>query len=124
MLTLQVLPDEMTICKVKDLAQIDLTKELVFVGKTDEELSLVCKTADAPAETTERDDGWRAIRFAGKLDLTLTGIMSKLAWSLAAYSIEIAPIATFNTDYVLVRKEKLDLAIRSLKDEEYKIEKL
>lgn len=124
MLTLQVLPDEMTICKVKDLAQIDLSKELVFVGKTDEELSLVCKTEDAPAETTERDDGWRAIRFAGKLDLTLTGIMSKLAWSLAAYSIEIAPIATFNTDYVLVRKEKLDLAIRILKDEEYKIEKL
>ena len=110
MLTLQVLPDEMTICKVKDLAQIDLSKELVFVGKTDEELSLVCKTADA--------------RFAGKLDLTLTGIMSKLAWSLAAYSIEIAPIATFNTDYVLVRKEKLDLAIRILKDEEYRIEKL
>ena len=124
MLTLQVLPDEMTICKVKDLAQIDLSKELVFVGKTDEELSLVCKTPDAPAETTERDDGWRAFRFAGKLDLTLTGIMSKLAWSLAAYSIEIAPIATFNTDYVLVRKEKLDLAIRILKDEEYKIEKL
>ena len=111
MLTLQVLPDEMTICKVKDLAQIDLSKELVFVGKTDEELSLVCKTADAPAETTE-------------IYLTLTGIMSKLAWSLAAYSIEIAPIATFNTDYVLVRKEKLDLAIRILKDEEYKIEKL
>lgn len=124
MLTLQVLPDEMTICKVKDLAQIDLSKELVFVGKTDEELSLVCRTEDVPADTVEREDGWRAIRFAGKLDLSLTGIMSKLSWVLAAYSVEIAPIATFNTDYVLVKGEKLDLALRVLKDEDYKIEKL
>ena len=124
MLTLQVLPDEMTICKVKDLAQIDLSKELVFVGKTDEELSLVCRTEDVPADTVEREDGWRAIRFAGKLDLSLTGIMSKLSWVLAAYSVEIAPIATFNTDYVLVKGEKLDLALRVLKDADYKIEKL
>ena len=50
--------------------------------------------------------------------------MSKLSWVLAAYSVEIAPIATFNTDYVLVKGEKLDLALRVLKDEDYKIEKL
>ncbi len=106
------------------LSQADLSKEIFFVGKTDEELSLVCRTEDVPADTVEREDGWRAIRFAGKLDLSLTGIMSKLSWVLAAYSVEIAPIATFNTDYVLVKGEKLDLALRVLKDEEYKIEKL
>lgn len=123
-MTLQVLPYDLTICKIKELSQADLSKEIFFVGKTDEELSLVCRTEDVPAETEERDDGWRAIRFAGKLDLSLTGIMSKLSWVLAAYSVEIAPIATFNTDYVLVKAEKLDLALRVLKDEDYKIEKL
>ena len=123
-MTLQVLPYDLTICQVKDMSQLDLTKDVFFVGKTDEELSLGCRTEDTPAETTERDDEWRAIRFAGKLDLSLTGIMSKLSWILAAYSIQIAPIATFNTDYVLIKKEKLDLAIRVLKDEEYKIEML
>lgn len=123
-MTLQVLPYDLTICQVKDLTQLDLTKDLFFIGKTDEELSLVCRTEDVPAETTERDDEWRAIRFAGKLDLSLTGVMSKLSWVLAAYSIQIAPIATFNTDYVLIKKEKLDLAIRVLKNEEYKIEML
>ena len=50
-MTLQVLPYDYTICKIKDLSQFDLSREIFFVGKTDEELSLVCRTEDVPAET-------------------------------------------------------------------------
>ena len=49
---------DLTVCKVKDISDIGMTANFYFIGKTDEELSLVCKTDDVPAETIERDDGW------------------------------------------------------------------
>lgn len=57
---LKVINKPFTICKVKDYSQTDLTAD--YVGKIDEELSLVCETALALANTTEREDGWRALQ--------------------------------------------------------------
>ena len=53
---------ELTVCKTDDPAALDLGKDFYFIGKTDEELSLVCKTEDTPDRTTERDDGWKCFR--------------------------------------------------------------
>ena len=49
-----------------------------FVGKTDEEISLVCKTQDAPPGASAREDGWRGFRVRGVLDFSLIGVLSKL----------------------------------------------
>ena len=45
---LKRLSHNLTVCKVKDIKDIDLEAEFFFMGKTDEEISLVCKTEDAP----------------------------------------------------------------------------
>ncbi|MGE9986502.1 hypothetical protein [Desulfovibrio sp. SGI.169] len=51
-----LLDGEFSICQIHDLKYIDFTDDFVFVGKTDQELSLVCRSAtapdDAPAEKT------------------------------------------------------------------------
>ena len=65
---------DLTVCKVPDLSGIDTTAGFFFIGKTDEECSLVCKTEDTPAETIERNDGWKGFRIRGTLDFSLTGI--------------------------------------------------
>lgn len=44
----------MTVCKVASELDIDLNKEFYFIGKTDEEYSLVCITEDTPINTIER----------------------------------------------------------------------
>ena len=41
------------------LSNIDLNADLFFIGKTDEEISLVCLTKGVPELTLERSDGWR-----------------------------------------------------------------
>lgn len=51
-----------SICKVKDYSKVDLQDTFSFVAKTDEELSLVCLTQSVPDNTTEREDGWKAMR--------------------------------------------------------------
>lgn len=96
---------DLTVCKVKDISDIDMTANFYFIGKTDEELSLVCKTEDVPAETIERDDGWKGFRIQGILDFSLIGILSKLSGILAEHKIGIFAVSTFNTDYILVKKK-------------------
>ena len=80
---LKVLPYDLTVCKTADTAALDLTREFYFIAKTDEELSLVCQTADAPACTTAREDGWRGMRIEGQLDFSLVGILARISDVLA-----------------------------------------
>ena len=58
-----------TVCKLKDFLSIDLSKEFYFIGKTDEENSLVCLTENVPNNVIERDDGWKAFRIQGVLPI-------------------------------------------------------
>ena len=48
LLVLNKLERLLTVCKVKYIDDIDLSKEFYFIGKTDEEISLVCETNDVP----------------------------------------------------------------------------
>ena len=64
---------EFSVYKVADYSQIDIDREYVFTGRTDEERSLVCITGDVPVNVTDRDDGWKAFRIQGILDFSLIG---------------------------------------------------
>ena len=121
MLTLQALPQALTVCKVADLNGFDLTAGLCFAGHTDRELSLVCESARVPAQTLAREDGWRALRVDGTLDFSLTGILSKLATVLAEAQIGIFAVSTYDTDYILVKQENLDRAVEALKRAGYRV---
>lgn len=112
---------EFSVCKVADYSQVDLDKEYVFTGRTDEEKSLVCITDDVPANVTERDDGWKAFRIQGILDFSLIGILSRIAGILAENEIDIFAVSTFNTDYILTKKENYDKALEALKQAGYEI---
>lgn len=116
---IKILNKDFTVCKLKDLSKIDYTDELCFIGKTDEELSLVCSTSLIPENTTERDSGWRAFRIEGVLDFSLIGILSKISSLLAENKIGIFAISTYNTDYILTKAENFDKAIDILKNNGY-----
>lgn len=103
LLVLNKLERLLTVCKVKNIDDIDLSKEFYFIGKTDEEISLVCETNDVPENTIEREDGWRGFCIQGILDFSLIGILSKLSGILADNKIGIFAVSTFNTDYILVK---------------------
>ena len=111
---LKKLENNLTVCKVTDIMSIDTSAEFYFIGKTDEELSLVCRTEDTPGNTTERDDGWRGFRIQGVLDFSLIGILSKLSGILAAHRIGIFAVSTYNTDYILVKEEDFERALEVL----------
>ena len=114
MLQLQILPQDLTVCKLERLDGFAMSG-LYFIGHTDSELSLVCETDKTPALTLEREDGWRAMRVVGTLDFSLTGILSKIAAVLADAKIGIFAVSTYDTDYILVKQQNLDPAVEALK---------
>ena len=118
---LKKLPYNLTVCKLRDISAINLSAEFFFIGKTDEELSLVCRTEDTPANTTERDDGWRGFRIEGVLDFSLIGILSKISTILAEKQIGIFAVSTYNTDYILVKAENFDRAMDALSAAGYEV---
>ena len=115
------LSHKLTICKLKSLDDIDISKEFYFIGKTDEEISLVCKTEDVPENTVERDDGWKGFRIQGVLDFSLVGILSKLSGILADNGIGIFAVSTYNTDYILVKEENYSKALTALTNAGYSL---
>ena len=118
---LKKISGKLTVCKVADISDIDMMAEFFFIGKTDEELSLVCRTEDTPLNTTEREDGWKGFRIQGVLDFSLIGILSKISAILAEHKIGIFAVSTYNTDYILVKENNYERALKVLADEGYTI---
>lgn len=112
---------DFTICKVASVADLDLKRDSFFIAKTNEEISLVCLTADAPEHTIKRDDGWKGFRIQGTLDFSLIGVLSKLSAILAENNIGIFVVSTYNTDYILVKAENFGRAADALSAHGYGI---
>ena len=114
MMEIKKINHDFSVCKVADYSLVNLNAEYCFIGKTDEEKSLVCITGDVPANVTQRDDGWKGFRIQGILDFSLIGILSKIVEILAQNSISIFAISTYNTDWkshaTLTLLAKQDLA--------------
>ena len=112
---------EFSVCQVEDYSLVNLDSEYSFIGKTDEEKSLVCITSEIPSNVIQRDDGWKALRIQGVLEFSLIGILSKIAAILADNNISIFVVSTYNTDYLLIKKENYEKALTALENADYKI---
>lgn len=120
---IKIINQDFSICKVPDLSQIDYMDEFYFIGKTDEELSLVCSSALVPKNATPCDHGWKAFRIQGILDFSLIGILSKISTLLAEKEIGIFAVSTFNTDYILVKEENFEKALLTLEKNGYELKR-
>ena len=112
---------DFSVCQVEDYSLVNFESQYCFIGKTDEEKSLVCATGEAPANAVRCDDGWKACRIQGILDFSLVRILSKIAVILANHEISIFAVSTYNTDYVLIKSENYQRGLEILEAAGYKI---
>ena len=118
---IKVIDKEFAVSKINDVTEVNFNDEFCFVGKTDEELSLVCSSEFVPKNTIVCDSGWRAFRIEGILDFSLTGILARAADILANAKIPIFAVSTYNTDYILIKNEFFQKALDVLKENDYVI---
>ena len=122
-LRLSVLHDRLAVCRLEPSAEIPpwATGATFFcVTRTPEELSVVCPEERVPAGIT-CESGWRALKLEGPFGFGLTGVLASVAAPLARCEVGILAIATYDTDYVLVKEEQLGLAIAALRESGHEV---
>jgi uncharacterized protein len=114
-LELTLLPEKFAVCRLDSGDESDLraASGLFSVTRTANELSVVCPEEDAP-DGADVSGGWRAFEVGGPLDHTATGVLASVATPLAEAEVPLVPLATFDTDYVLVREADLEKASEAL----------
>ena len=123
-ITLDVLPGSFAICRWAPDESLppSVTEGTFFsVTRTPAELSAVCDVAVVPPGV-KAEGPWSVLAVRGPLDLNMTGVLAGLATPLAAAGVSIFAVSTYDTDYVLVRKDDLDRAIRALREAGHEIE--
>jgi hypothetical protein len=111
-LPLRLLPERFAVCRLEPGRAIpEPSRQASFfsVTCTPEELSIVCREADAPPGARQQT-GFRAFRVEGPLDFSLVGVLESLLTPLAAAEIPVFAVSTYDTDYVLVREGDLEKA--------------
>ena len=120
-LMLKRLDYDLCVCRLRSLAEADLTRAFFFLARTDEEISLVCESAFAPAGAEQISRGWKGFRIEGVLDFSLVGILARLSGLLAENGVSIFAVSTFNTDYILVKEEDFTRAAEILATSGYTV---
>ncbi len=118
-LTIRILPNTYAVCRLSPQDKIPnpVNRDHFFsVTQTNEELSVVLDERDVSPDCAAVEMGWRCLKVDGPLYFSLIGILASITVPLAEAKVSVFTISTYNTDYVLVKKQHLAKAIEALKD--------
>jgi hypothetical protein len=115
-LQFRVLPEHLAVCKLGSDDRIpDWTMQGVFfcVIRARDEVSVVCPE-DLVPHRVPAERGWATLKLEGPFPFDLTGVLAAFLDPLAEAKVPIFAISTFNTDYVLVKRENIARAVEAL----------
>jgi uncharacterized protein len=122
----RVLVERLAVCRFASDARIPawaLEGGFFCVVRTRDELSIVCSedvckedvcTANRMPDGVLAERGWLALKLEGPFPFSMTGVLASFLQPLAEARISIFAISTFDTDYVLIKRENLEQAVVAL----------
>ncbi len=93
------------------------------VTRTPTELSVICPDGSAPANA-DVDSGWRCLRIEDLHGLDTPGVLLAALAPLASAGLSVFAIASYETDHLLVREQRLAGALQLLQDAGHAIDGL
>lgn len=115
-LSLSLLPHTYAVCQLhpdKHIPYWALLGDFVSLTRTNEELSIACQQDNVP-DDIEAERGWRCLQVQGAFDFSAAGVHASLAIPLAEADISVLAIATYATDYLLIKEKNVERALRVL----------
>jgi len=97
------------------------SSDFYSVTKTEEEISVVTAQTDNISDKIVSSKDWRILKIEGQLDFSLTGVIADIAAILKKNKISIFTISTYNTDYILVKENDLEISVKALRENNYDI---
>ena len=111
---LEKINHKFSICKVKTIDPEILNEDFTFLSKTDHELSLICRTELVPADVLEVEHEWGCFRIAEDAAFEKYGMIAFLTQIIANEKTGVLVVATYDTDYLLIKSSKLDAVYDAL----------
>src|SRR3712207_1189094 len=109
---------ELAVCRLEahdDVPDWAWRGEFVSISRARGELSLICAAGAVPDDGELRvERGWRGLVVTTPMDFDVVGVAAALTAPLAEAGISVLPVATYDTDYFLVKDERLADAIDAL----------
>ena len=124
-LSLSLLPHTYAVCQFhpdKHIPYWALMGDFVSLTRTNEELSIACQEDNVP-DDIEAERGWRCLQVQGAFDFSAAGVHASLAIPLAEADISVLAIATYATDYLLIKEENVEQALQVLQRAGHHIER-
>lgn len=110
------MPERLAVSRLEAASAIPAWAEkgsFFSIVHTPDELSIVCEEGHVPPET-RCEKGWLALKLGGPFPFELTGVLSSFIAPLADAGIPVFALATFDTDYVLIKRDDLAKARQAL----------
>ena len=117
---LKLLPSTFAVCRLDAAAAVPqwAQGDFVSITRTADELSIVCDDSRVPrGVVAERD--WRCLALEGPIPFEVVGVAARLTNALAEAGISLLFVATYDTDYVLIRSSSLGGATAALRAAEF-----
>lgn len=125
--TLTVMLGHYAVCQLPPAAPIPpwaSGDDFCAITRTADELSIICPQAALPADlppgvTVAQD--WVLLRVEGPFAFDVIGVLASLATALAEAGVVLLAVATYKTDYLLVKAEQFPSAITALTEAGHQI---
>jgi hypothetical protein len=118
MLKFRQLPGRYSILRLAPDAPIPdwATKgDFTSVSRSPEELSIVCPADNVPKDI-DSGSPWICLKLEGPFPFSQTGVLLSFIEPLSNNRIPIFAISTYDTDYVLIQEEFVDITQRVLSE--------
>jgi uncharacterized protein len=112
----RILPEPLAVCQLPAGTRVPewaLRGGFFSVAETEDEVSIVCEELQV-ADGLRAEKGWLGLKLEGPFPFTMTGILTSFLQPLAEACIPVFVVSTFNTDYVLIKREHLERALKAL----------
>jgi hypothetical protein len=122
-LTLSVVEGQYAIAKLAPDSAIPdwaMCGPFFSVTRSTDELSLVVAETSLPAEI-EASRNWHMLRVHGPFAFNEVGVLAALANPLARLGVGIFVLSTYDTDYLLVQREDIPVAVETLEHAGHRI---
>ena len=128
-LNMKLLPGVYSVIQVKDISKINFEK---FKGSffnlciTDDEVSVLLNVeySELIDKKINEEKGFKCLKIEGVLDFGEIGIIARISSLLAKEEISIFVVSTYNTDYVLVKENKIAHVLHVLKENQINISEI
>ena len=122
-LSLTLLEQSFTIHRLYPQADIPtaaLGSPFFAITRTSDELSMVLPES-VEIESDKSDVGWACFKVEGPLEFELVGVLAGISSVLAEAGVSIFAVSTFDTDYILVKREQVEAAKEALLSARYSL---